>query len=862
MTESKKPEQVGSMGSQPGPGKEHFEKFKIGSTEEDIKKFRGPEWRSEVPDIRMQAEEGTEGIEELDLLRLLGYERAAATSLGKFKDALKKFEQAKTDDEKEPQRETLRRQYEVVMTQSLDSISSMFDATVDQKKNAYPYEYRGPQITIGNIRESFASFGNEEWQKSEEGKVWLKRAEQDLEWLDAFFWVSTAQTVSEPYYFDVVQQLQVLKEGKFRAYVTEEILEKTFAEEIPGMEFTPDEEKFVQEKGIGFKTEPKYREGEKPLIEKEEAPGLRELAVGMLSDSFETRMRLAAASQADYSQQNPEKTTFLGGNFTKEELDFYESLLEVGKKKGEKEKGRYILSPYASSKAKDKRETTVVLEAILVTNANQKLKEIIAGPENERAEKISSLVEDVKKEFQARKDNWFGRDREDLVSKLAVLVTRQGFLQDHSFMHAYRYCWGYIWKTDEEGEFIRDKEGRRVKKSVAFGGIYTPSGDIPTLYWAQRAHKYDLMSNSRTQFLPPTDKSFRLELKTYPPDKMPEYDPKKHPDWFLKKQWDFLFSDEPEFRQLRKKKGYPDIPKPIADTLKSWAWRWRVPYKSDLLGEEGEAYNLEIIMFMPPGLNIANFFETVKVGENGETIWKKVIEGTPLSKISWQDTDVQQVDRWLVDCDMGSRFMRTMIEVFDPEKDPFHGLVAFAPSTLGPKEAAKRLRLCFRDDPDAKPSEYELALIPFYVTQACANKWGITSPEAWETTSEEVKKTSYKKVDRFLEEMTYWKRALSWLPGERGVEREDERDLWIGGDEPHPDPDIDKYTHYGKVVTMLAEYYQNVILRIAKASAEDAYLLANKFYEQTKEDYKGKDYEFLRKGDVPGYSPRTRDLKE
>jgi hypothetical protein len=45
------------MGSQPGPGKEHFDKFKIGSTEEDMEKFREPKWQSEVPDIRMQLKE-------------------------------------------------------------------------------------------------------------------------------------------------------------------------------------------------------------------------------------------------------------------------------------------------------------------------------------------------------------------------------------------------------------------------------------------------------------------------------------------------------------------------------------------------------------------------------------------------------------------------------------------------------------------------------------------------------------------------------------------------------------------------------------------------------------------------------------
>lgn len=60
MPESEKSEPVGEPGSQPGPGKEHFEKFKIGTPEEELKRSRGPEWRSEIPDIRMKLEDDEE----------------------------------------------------------------------------------------------------------------------------------------------------------------------------------------------------------------------------------------------------------------------------------------------------------------------------------------------------------------------------------------------------------------------------------------------------------------------------------------------------------------------------------------------------------------------------------------------------------------------------------------------------------------------------------------------------------------------------------------------------------------------------------------------------------------------------------
>jgi len=694
----------------------------------------------------------------------------------------------------------------------------------------------------------------------------LRRIETDLDWLDSFLWLSTAQTVSAPYYFDVLLQLQILKESRFRPYITGEILERAFSRNPPGLGFETDEMEVVKQKGVGLKVAEQYI-GEDELVKPAEVVGLRELAIRMQDASFEARMKLAAASQARLDKKAPHKTTFLGENLTKEELDFYKELFWRREEGG-------IVTPYLTSKEKYRREVTATLEAILVTNALEKLRGMKDLSEAKRETALSDLLGVVKEKRARRISNWFDRakdeeGKEDIVSSLATLITRQGYLQDFSFMHAYRYCWGYIWRLDESGRPIE-------LKGVEIGGIYSVSGDIASLYWARKAFNYDRGARIRTPLLPPTEKYARAEIQTKPPQETFKFDPDTHKDWFLKKQWNYLFGNDQEAVSFRRRRGYPDIPEEISKRLKGWAWKWKLPYKAELLGEQKD-YFLNLVVFMPPGFDIANFFEAVKIkgegGEGKETIWQLLKRGTPLSYINWGEIDAQQVDRWLVDMEMGSRFMRLLIDVFDKEKDPIYSLIAQAPSTLGPKEAIKRLYLCFRDDPNAPASIYEIAFVPFLITLVCADKWGITSPEAWETSpiiSEEVSKSTYTKVDRFFEEMAYWKRALSWLSGERGEKEkwEDEpgkpKKIWVvekdfPGAEELPGRKGEYYVPYGKVMTMLVEFYQNTVIRWAKAATEETYGLADKHYSQTKEDYRNRDYDFLRRGRA-SYKPRPRKL--
>lgn len=844
MTENQKNIEAGqkyNIGAQA----EDFKKFQIGSQSElPENKPQGnlpsPEWKSELPDIRMRLENGEEGkMTEIDLFRLLAGGREAQTSSGRFGRLLKSYEETKDDEDNKEKKEELNKEigqmYGVLMGQCMGSISEVYDNTVDQKKNAYPYDHRGAQMTIEAVREAFSVLKGEDWLKSKESRIWLKRAEADLDWLGAFLQTSVGLSASMPAYFDVVVQLQTLKQN--RAFITTETLERTFAEEVPGMGLSKsddpagNEEEIAKNKHIGINVPETYIK-DRNLIKEGEVVGLRELAIKMLDDSFKTRMRIAAVSQCDFLRKDkpPEKTTFMGDNLTKDEFDFYKRILL------RKWKDKYlILSPYTASMFRYKKDSDAYMEAILVTNANDRLNEISNLSVSDKEDKLSKLVEDVKGEAERRIKTWYKRKDKDLISGLAVLITREGLLQDFSLMTAYEYCWSYMWNSvDKDGNLINvDKDGNPTEeKKVNIAGPHSTSGDIPSLYWARRAHEYDKKGNSRTNQLLPTDRDERKKLGSYPPNKMPRYEDEypnnleNHPDAYLREQWNFVFSPDDKWRRERADMGYEDIDPKVAEKLKEWAYIWRSPFSAKYVGDAN--YKIEVPHFMPPGLEIANMLNAVTAQKDGEitqgaaSIWKELVGRKKLSKINWSEIDIQQIDRWLVDCEMSARFMRPLIEVVDPEKDRIISLLAGDPGTLGPKELAKALRLTFRDSPEAPPTIYEIAMIPWLVTLVCANKHGITGTGAWrEWTIGE--KPQIAAVDAFRIDMAHWKRALNWLPGDRPE----------ADNIKTPSKEDPSGLDYGNTMALLAEFYESILLRMAKASAEESFSISTKNYENS-----------------------------
>lgn len=755
---------------------------------------------------------------DIDLFRMLMMGGRGATNLtADYGDRLKKY--AETGDEKEL--EKVKVLYSEMLNESMSAIFDMFDKNVkSDEKNAYPYDYRQAEFMQQNIKQAITSLERiPEIKRSEEALTFIAELKQDILFLDSFTHTTVSQSASLPYKFDVLLQMQLLKEGRYSAFVTNDDMEALMSLEIEGTQLTVEQKKLKIQKGIGIAIPEEYTilldENKKsvvggiPLVE---GPvGLRELGVKMFAASFKLRMNLAAASQVDFTQPVPETTTFKGKNLTKFEVEFYKTLF------WNKDEGQF-LTPYVTSKGDWVREYTTLLEAALIKNAHFRIKEIISNPKYDdvkRTEMINGLTREIKGEALARQTKWRTRQDKDMVSMLATLITQQGLLQDFAYGHSYNYCHEPQWNTDSNGN-------PTTKKGTEMGGIYSMSGDFPSLDWARRKHVYDGMANSCTKFLLPTSSHGRAEVSKYPLFEMPHFDIKDHAnDSFLVDQWNFLFSDEARYVKERKEMGYESLHPEIAKKLKEWAFVWKTPWTSTNLGEDTE-YEIVVPHLMPSHLgNIANFWDSItldkKLNFGGKSIFQELIEGKETYEIDWKKCEVQAQSRWKVDLDMASRYMKVLIEPVDAEKDPILGLLHAGPSTFAIKELAKRLRLSMRDSDEAPSTVHEIALIPFMVVMACAEKHGIGGAYAWSQTTKEDIELNSSNADRFFMEMAYWKRAFKWLPGDRAPK--DKFDATL--------------LKYGNEMSLLAEFYEAVISRAEKSSAEESRRLTQVNYEKT-----------------------------
>lgn len=752
-------------------------------------------------------------IGERMMAEMLGMRSILPGPSEQFILGLKDYAQKETDGAlTDKERKEMQRYGERFSTYCLQPLDKLFKKTTDRKENAVPFKSGYGEAVYSNLDDTLTELSEQKWMKEgTEAWIYLKNAERDLVFSESLFQTAIGLSASKPGYFDIIVQLSTLKQQ--RSHILTSDLEGAWSGKLEGLEFESNEVEPLKRSGVGIAAPEKYKVQETGLYSEfgDRNPGLRELAVKFQDDRMAWVIKIAAAAQFDYRKGKFTEASFMGDKFKKEELQFINALF------GKYEDGDFhILSSYISSKNGDRKEFYSLLQALLLTNTHNRLQEIIKSQvdDKEKTDKISELVTSVKAVANERKTNWRKKDLNDPLSKLAKVIVKQGALQDYSLMTAVDFCWEYVWTGKGLKEF----------KRVEHGGINSDSGDLPSLYWVKRRFHYALMSNSASPFLPSTSKTSRGEMEKLAFDMVPEYDPSNHPDNFLREQWNFLFSSDPVYKKQREEMDYPDVPPQIAEVLKKWAWKWGTPFSSSYLQEE-KKYDLDIIFFMQTDLAIANFFSAVtdikggKLNNGDKSVMQQLIGGKKLSDVNLNNVDDEQIDRWLVDCEMASRYMRILIEVFDKERDPFFALVAGDPSTLGPQELAKRLRLTFRDSEDAPPSVYELALIPFFVTQACAQKHGIFNSSAWEQATREERETGVCAADRFFMEMAYWKRALRWLPGERGFAMKEKG--WREDD------------HYGKTMALLAEFYEAVISRVAIASSEEAFVLAKENFDRT-----------------------------
>jgi len=829
----------------------------LGGISSSVEATRKLKFKSELPDIRMQATDplsqapdGQLSPEQMRLRlemqnQLMGYKTSAieafCTRLGALNNPdlpEKSGDLEKLD--KERIREELQKNYEESLSQAMGVNEQIFDVMTDRNHSAYPY-YNSPGESFYSVVQSrLEEAKNEEsFVEGSESAAWLKRFQRDIEWAQSSFRASVGFSASSPAYFDVVLQLQTLKQQ--RESVLTDDLESIYAKELPGLEFGKiptngqeiSEAALVEAKKIGVRVPKVYSEERGfPREFTDGEAGLRELAIKLQDDCMAWRMRVAAASQFNYTELDSKASSFMGTNLKKEELELINLVLGDISVKDGKEISKVLSPCSADAKSEVQKKISATFQALLRTNAFDRTQQVINGGEDgeTKTAMIKSLSDEIISLADHIQKNWKKKETSDPITRLSKLITRMGYLQDYSLLTSHDYCWNNTWEKDEGA----NNNTRKVIK-VDWGGINGPSGDAWSLNWARRKHSYDQNGNSSASEMLPTDREGRKEVSTLPLNEMPKCldlygeNLERCPDEYLVRQWNFIFSDEPKWKAERVAMGFSDIPPNVKKQLREWAFVWKTCYNAKFV--EGGDYKIEIPHFISPELPIANMWNTIttekgkKIIHGGKSVWQNLIEGGKMSDIEWDKIDQKEVDRWLVDCDMASRYMRILIEVVDKERDPMLSELAGHPGTGALKELAKRIRLSMRDSPEAPPTVYEVAIIPWIVTLVTANKYKVSAPQGWMTNPEDKSISKYP-VDRFREEMASWKRAFRWLPGDRPK-------LDSAGESDYNYEDEVSPLKYGDAMALLAEFYESLFLRMGKASAEEALSLSQENYDKT-----------------------------
>ncbi len=735
---------------------------------------------------------------------------------------------------------------EKIILSSILETTSMVENHLSKNKNPYPYDTRPGEMF-------YEHWGNE-LQKLEEdkrvgteGKLWIKRLQEDLVVQEGFFNVMVGMGASAPMHHDVVQQFRTME--AMRNYFDSYDLQAAFSKEKLGLEFedlTPfggiNEIQIVKDRKIGFSKQEfvsskafvKRSDEEKNIgsqVEKEMF-GLRELQSRWSAESFRWRMVIAAVGQYD---PKTEEFGFMKDNLKDNDytVRLVRELFTVDNKNDPNKLNLTYLNIYsADEKITNEKKYFSLMEMLITHDVKRRLDnlELSVKTDAEKESEFKQLISEVRSAAAWRKSHWKSTDR-NIFSKLATLITKSGIVMDKAMMTAKDYCWHYSFTTklNEKGEYIPTERNKRD-----IGSIYSV-WDLTSLFFADRSVRYDEADNARNPLIPPSNDSYRYEWAKNPPNYKPsltdapiynengeiiaEHVNYLQKDSYLNELHNWLFEGLD-----------PDV----KGSFIEGEWRWQTCWWNDW---ETKDYMLVMPIFIPQDLSIENFWNTftddgrklfdykremingVPEGVRMDTqqdplplsTYKKIMKGeASLEDIKWEEVKSKQYDRWLVDMSMLGRYIRFFTESFSSQ-DPLWSQIFEHPSTFGPKKLANYIRLTFRDG-EENSTKYELAFLPLLFTLATANKFNITSPDAW---YKPASPGALSGREKFVLNMAEWKRAFTWLTARRG------------------DSEKKEIRNYNKSMVNIAEFYTRILYRMAHSAAEESLQMVESGYKDT-----------------------------
>ena len=222
--------------------------------------FPQPEYKSDLPDIRMQKEDGDKDPNQERLnaeMRMQamygergGYLREITGSL----KILKKLEGGK-ESELDKERGKIAEDYKNILHTSLDEIDSL-NKYLENLRNPYPYDSRWTIQFFDQALEQINDNLRNPERFNKEGLAFLKVLKRDFLWASSAAKVDEAMGPAFEMYFDGEMELSRLRTS--HTELTSEDFMRVFKKDVPGENLTKSEEEEVS-KIIGKSTELKFQ---------------------------------------------------------------------------------------------------------------------------------------------------------------------------------------------------------------------------------------------------------------------------------------------------------------------------------------------------------------------------------------------------------------------------------------------------------------------------------------------------------------------------------------------------------------------------------------------------------------------------
>lgn len=560
--------------------------------------------------------------------------------------SLQQASKGETDEAKEARKE-IEPNWRKVMQTVLHEEDELLDDRLLRFKNVVPYDIGDLKYLWKGLRSGIRTAREEVWA-GPEAQAWIDRVTVDTEWARANALLLEGMSGVLDKMYDIDQMLNWVRE-RFREDPIQNVYQRTFdegkdedGEGIPGLVVLPESRPF-----LGVRAE----------------MGLREKAIKFHSDA--TWARITGAAAASYDPDNPADPDRLKKKLTSAELVFFQTLLRNAKKSADgwvnykAQNGTTYRMPEAMlnwnsmpSIDKYKRKYVATMQAIILTNARERLEKLEKPDGSYDAAGMKTLVTEIEERRKAILKIFFS-DKRDLDTQLAGVVVKSGIVFDWGEMPAAPMSRAWVYKPSYAPE---DKEKKTIigwEKRPTAGPITTATDSNTGHYWLWNF--LDSMNKGWPAGIFPraSDEYIKRGLSNSP-EWRPGYDFKNHeyPNKLtLKEAWSMLAEQQKAWDPR------------VMPWLKTMCWAWETKCGA-------------IPIFMPSKFNSVNFRETITLAAVEETpvikeintpaefpsLWDQQTAGEDTRKIKWENMGDQAFYRWLITLGQLYRVYITMKE--------------------------------------------------------------------------------------------------------------------------------------------------------------------------------------------------------